>query len=108
MKRLFGWDPERRVKEVFHHDEADDHFYVETIQDVEPVIEANKQLYNQFDSHRDRFGEDIGARTLVARVPDVIIAELKKRGIWQDKAKLAAWLDTSEAAPWRTRPGRVA
>ena len=108
MKRLFDWDPETRTKQVFHHDEDSDHFWIETIQDEEPLLEANRQAFNSFNRADDRFGEEICGRTRVASISNTKIRDLKTRGIWQDKAKLAAWLDTPEAAPYRTRPGRVA
>lgn len=107
VKRLLGYDPLTGITEYFHMDDDDDHFTVETVQDPTPILEANREAFNSFNRPNDRFGEEIGGRTRIASIDLVKIEDLKKRGIWHDKPKLAAWLDTAEAAPYRTRPGHV-
>ena len=45
-KRLLNRDPLTGIEEWFHYDPQTDTTYVETLQDVEPVLEMNKQLRN--------------------------------------------------------------
>lgn len=107
VKWLFGRDASRGVTEYFHMDDGDDHFWIETVQDETPLLEDNRQHFNEFNRPDDRFGEEIGGRTRVASIPPVKELELRRRGIWQDKDALKRWLNTAEAMPYRTRPGRI-
>lgn len=45
-KRLLDYDPLTGITEYFHYDHQTDTSYVETIQDVEPILEGNKVLQN--------------------------------------------------------------
>lgn len=46
MKRLLDFDPLTGVKEIFHYDELTGDVHIETTQDVEPILDENKQLAN--------------------------------------------------------------
>jgi len=74
MSRLFfDYDPETRQTEFFHYDEMEATFTIETVEDVEPIIEANKKLYNEgdgFNAARD------GRR--IATIPNIIIDKWKR------------------------------
>jgi len=47
MKRLFDHDPLSGLTEWFHYDDATDKITIETVDDVEPVLDANKRSYNE-------------------------------------------------------------
>ena len=74
MKRLFDTDPLTGAIEHFHFDESEDKFTIHTVNDVEPVIERNKKLFNHDDggwnSTRD------GKR--IASIPMEIILKWKQ------------------------------
>jgi hypothetical protein len=88
---------------LFHYQPSDENgFVIETKQDVEPIVELNKAQFNLRDE-RSRYGDT----AQVARIPNVIWWDLKRRGIADDEAKLKAWLNDPDNRAFRTRPGRV-
>ena len=48
-KRLLDYDPETGVTEYFHYHADTDTTVVETVQDVEPILDKNKGLTNDDD-----------------------------------------------------------
>jgi hypothetical protein len=46
MKRLFDKDDFLGITEIFHYDELTKTARIETLQDVEPILDANKALQN--------------------------------------------------------------
>ena len=48
-KRLLDYDPDTGVSEYFHYDAHTDTTVVETVQDVEPILNRNKDLTNDED-----------------------------------------------------------
>jgi hypothetical protein len=46
LKRLFDYDPETGVRQIFHYDEMTGDVHIETQQDVEPLLNRNKALQN--------------------------------------------------------------
>jgi hypothetical protein len=105
-------------RRFFDHDEfsgltewfigTDEGFIIETTQDVEPLIEANKRLWNNTEKHT-KYGE----WTRIASTPFVILMELNKKGILRmdgsilDDKKYRDWLNDHENRHFRTRAGRV-
>ena len=80
---------------------------IEHAQDVSPILEANKQSYNQIDE-RARWGD--GAR--VAEIPNSVIADLNVQGIMRgfvvvDQKRMKAFLNDPANRYLRTRPGRI-
>lgn len=51
MKRLLGHDPLTGITEYFHYDNGDVH--VETVQDVEPILDHNKNQSNDDELTKD-------------------------------------------------------
>ena len=45
-KEVIGYSPYRRTD--LHVDETDDTFTINTVQDVEPIVEANKRKFNDY------------------------------------------------------------
>jgi hypothetical protein len=84
--------------------EQDGKFIINSVQDVEAIVEANKAAYNGVDE-RARFGKETFNR--VANIPNVVIEDLMQKGIWGDKKKLLRWLDDRDNLAFRTRPGRL-
>ena len=99
--RVLDYDAATNTTEIFHFDPETEGFAIETHQEVEPIIEANKFLYN----------EDTGSRhgdlTRVASIPLNIYWKLKQDGIIDDQKKFRAWLNDSSNRFFRTRGGRV-
>jgi hypothetical protein len=100
MSRLLDYDALTGISEIFHYDETNDTFLIETRQDIEPFVEANKRLYNE---RQERWGD--GQR--VARIPNVIYDQFLREGKLQDQAYLRRWLNDPDNRVFRTRPGVI-
>lgn len=101
--RFFHAIPEFGIVEKWHYDDATDTATIETVQDVEGVLELNRAEYNATDE-RARYKD--GAHR-VACIPMVVLQDLRKRGIADDPARMRAWLNDPENRYFRTRPGVV-
>jgi hypothetical protein len=101
--RLFNVMPEFGIVEKWHYDEQNDVAHIESIQNPTAIIEGNKAVFNATDEHA-RYGDGVHH---VARIPLVVLQDLKKRGIADDPKRLKAWLNDPENRFFRVRPGRV-
>ncbi len=102
MARVLSNDPETGIVELFHFDPETEEVTLQTIQEVEPLIDANKASFNEHTS-LDRFGD----MTRVASIPMSLYFELKRKGILDDQAALKRWLNDPDNRFFRTRPGVV-
>lgn len=108
MERLIDYDPVTKTRTVFEASPDGEEFRVTDIQDVEDIIEQNKREYAAVDE-RARYGD----LARVARIPDVVVADLQRRGILdpdgevKDEARFLKWLDDPANLHFRTRPGSL-
>ena len=80
-------------------DDAATTFTVRHSQDVEPILDSIA---------RDReIMPNTGANKLAARIPTVIYEELQRQGIADDPDRFKAWLNSSDAEPFRIWRGRL-
>lgn len=90
--------------DVLHYDPVEDKTTIQTIQDERPLVEENKRMFRDASGRWQEF-------TLVARLPEAMVAKLYHAGIniyrRDDFAKVLAKLDSSEWSHFRTRPGRL-
>lgn len=92
------------VHTLFHYDEAEDRGIIETIQDVEPIMDLNKQQSNSADSNWNQ------TMNHVARIPKSVIEQYRiEKGIdlMNDEAELKKFLNDPDQRVWRTRGGNV-
>jgi hypothetical protein len=108
-KWLFDHDPLTGETQHFIAEDGDDHFTIQTTQDVSAIIEANKQHALQFNSVRDPYGDKIGASARVASIPTSVYYDLLKRygHMRQNPGPWKRWLNDPDNAAFRTRPGTV-
>jgi hypothetical protein len=106
VDKEFIWsNPVLGTRTYFDTDEED--IVLETVQDADPVIEANKAALNNVDNRR--FGDG----KLVARIPIVIMLQLVQQGILSpkfavlDEKRFSAWLNSSDNCWMRTWPGNL-
>src|ERR1700744_4217502 len=102
--RVFESNPEEKKLKLFHFDHTTGGFAIETIQDVEDVIEANKAEYNDADNQRWE-----GDMRKVGSIPLTIYYELKAKG-WlpeQDQKAFLKWMHDPENRYFRTKSGRL-
>ena len=91
------------METTLHYDESADRLHIQTVQDVEPILEANKRAFN----HDDRqFNQQFNH---VARIPLIVIEQQRKLGndLMGDEAALRRFLNDSDNAFMRTKPGRI-
>lgn len=98
---FFNQNAELGITRWFDYDWETDTFGIHTEQDLEPSIEANKQLYNEAPTNWR------GDMHLVASIPMSIYFDLKQKGIADDDAAMKRWLNSSENQVFRTRPGAI-
>lgn len=80
-------------------DDASSTFTVQHSQDVEPILDGIA---------RDReIMRNDGDFKLTHRIPTVIYEELQRAGIADDPDLFRAWLNSSDATPWRIWEGKT-
>lgn len=99
------------IVEKISYDSLEDKLTVERIQDVEPILEANKADFNNAaELHSQRY-----KRPLVhaARIPLIVVEQWLKEGInvfdpsHEMKKKIRQRLNSPEWAYLRTIPGKI-
>ncbi len=95
-------DNEGGIKTVGHYDDLKDEMIVERVQDVESVLKSNKALYNETTGYTP--SKDMRH---VASIPAVVVEDLIKRKIWDDKKKMKQWLNDPDNRFFRTSHGAV-
>ena len=87
MKRLFDFDPLTGVTQWFHYNEATGDWGLESVQDVEPIIESNKAMQKDENYSKDGIKREWWH---AARIPVVIQEKwLREEGI--DVFKTEHW-----------------
>lgn len=99
-RRLFDHDPFTGVTEYFHYDPETDGFTIESTQDIEPLLEWNREVRNMAPT-------SWGDGKIVATWPAVITHQLMQDGIWGDPDRMRVWLNSDAAKPFRNRPGKI-
>lgn len=101
-RTLFDRDPLTGATQFFHYDEDTDTSIIETVFDVEPLLDFNKSAFNSIDE-RATWGDG----KMVARIPGPLYAQLKAKGVVDDEKAFKSWLNHPDNRFFRTRPGRV-
>lgn len=92
----FDYDPLNGVRQRLVI-EQDGGVHLEATQDVDHILKAAHESRMNFSKH-EKLGDDVK----IASIPMLIQADLVKKGIWQDKKRLFAWL-MNEGRPFLTR-----
>ena len=92
------YDARNGVERTMIFDDASTQFHVHHQQDVEPILDSIA---------RDREIMPHGENKLAARIPTVIYEELQRQGIADDPDLFKAWLNSSDAEPWRIWKGQL-
>jgi hypothetical protein len=102
-KRLFDIDEFSGTREIFHWDDSTETFAIELQQDVEHLLEETKSSFNTYGGPTDKWGDT----HKVASIPMTIYQEWLQSGKAKDEEYIKKWLNDSDNAVFRTRPGRV-
>lgn len=97
----FDYDPINGVRQRLVI-EQDGGMHLETTQDVSQIVKSAHETRGNF-SKFERLGDD----PKVASVPMLVMHDLMKRGIWQDKRALWTWLNSPEGRIYKTRDIRL-
>lgn len=100
-RRLLSRDPVTGVETYFHYHDDRDAFTLETVQQVDDVLDANKRDYNDAQTGWK------GDMHKVASIPMTLYLDLKRQGILDDQAALKRWLNDPGNRYFRTKPGKV-
>jgi hypothetical protein len=93
------------IKERHVYDDMEDKLYIERVQDVQPILEANKRA---FDVDDRRFKNE--AFNHVARIPMIVIEKVKRESgidLLKDEKALKKFLNDPDNKLFRTKPGRI-
>lgn len=85
------------------HEEPDGTVHIETVQDIEPLLQANAELRKDRGADRFRIG-DGSHQNLVGRIPLWLLFVLRKRGI--EGPALIEWLE--KHPKYKTTSARLA
>ncbi len=91
--------------ETLQYDDATGRMVVHTVQDVAPILDANKAAY---DHDNRRWGNE--PMHHVARIPLVVIEKMRvEKGIdlMKDEDAMKAFLNDPDNKFLRTKPGRL-
>lgn len=99
------------VETKYHYDQSADRLIIERVQDIEPIVEANKRKFNEANGHEStRWKGDLHH---VASVPEVVIEKwCKLHGFTfaefiNDPKISKRFLNDSSNKNFRTKPGRI-
>lgn len=106
MKRTLDYDPIKKLGQRMHF-QPDGSFFIETLQDVEDIVELNKAQMAQADE-RKRWS-DSGAGEHLARIPLSILYSEPLKTILDnnDMKAFRKWLDDPANIAFRSRPGSL-
>lgn len=104
QKRLLDLDPETGTTEWYIYDDALDQVTIHTVQDVGPILEANKARYAMTDERANWKGD----WHRVGQVPLSVWQNLPPGIKWsKDQKAMKRWWNDSDNLLFRTRPGRI-
>ena len=88
--------PEARRKLIYH--EQDGRTFLETRQDVEPIVEAARILADEVPDKDFRHA---------AFIPDIVLDQAMREGWFHDKSAWKRWANDPANARFRTWQGRL-
>ena len=90
------------VKTSGFYDDTDGKVHFHSEQDVTPILRDNFEHKKEFDiQNNTRLGK-YGEFCKVASIPNIVVDELIRNGIWNDRKALKKWLNQSDQTPFRT------
>jgi hypothetical protein len=100
-KRLFSHDPEFGVTKFWHADDESDKCWIETVQDIEPLLK------DAYECRKETQGTRWGDGAHVAYIPAFALAEAYASGNQINPDYWRRWLNDPNNVRYRTRPGKV-
>lgn len=111
--RIFTPKDEAGITTFWHFDDATDIATIQSVQDVDDIIEDNKAAYNSVDERSNWKGD----LHLVGRIPMLMLNEMQQQGLVDREfnvidheevnKRVAKFLNDRDNLAWRVRPGRI-
>jgi hypothetical protein len=101
QRRFFSHDDTFGVTKYWHYDDDTDTATIETVQDIEPLLEAANRSRIETDGKRWGDGKH------VAFIPQTVLAEWYAHGKQLDQDYMRKWLNHSDNRKYRTFTGKV-
>jgi hypothetical protein len=96
------------MNEKYHYDELSDTLRVQRVEDVTPVIEANKRAFNEASrTHKDEVFNHKASVPMSAIEQYCQTHGIKWADFWADTNKQKQFLNDPENRFFLTRPGKV-
>lgn len=89
---------------VYDTVEQDGGLLITKKQDVQAILRRAKFERDNFPEHHGSYGKDM---VKAATIPNIIVEQLMKEGIWQDKKRFKDWLNQYDNRCFRTSAGKV-
>lgn len=89
------------VRQEVWYEEHTDTITFRDVQDVDSILDDNRRELNF--NHGKKFGNF----TKIATIPNIIVNQLIKEGIWHDPVAFKKWLNKSEFSKFRTKEGQI-
>ena len=99
---LFDEDPITGTRTIFVPEGDDGDFTLVYEQEIDDLLGDNQENRKERDSHAR--WDDINH---IARIPNILLWEMKKKGILDDEKEMKKWLNDPDNKVFRTREGRV-
>ncbi len=103
-RKFLSRDPITGLTHYFHPSDDGETFGIESVVDVEPILDDNKRIYNAESSKGRNWRGDMHR---IASIPLHVYMDLDQKGIINDEKKMKAWLNDPENRYYRTKGGRV-
>ena len=101
--RVLDFQPDTGIRELFFYDADRDRFKIETIQEIDPILEGNRASRNQTDENANWKGDMVK----IGNIPLVLYFKMMREGILDDQKAMKRWLNDPVNEVFRTRKGRV-
>jgi hypothetical protein len=89
------------VRQEIWYDEHTDTLTFRDLQVVEDVLDENRRERN------NEHGKPFGEWKRIAQIPALIVNQLMREGIWDNKERLKKWLNDQNNIKMRTKEGRL-
>lgn len=99
-RRLLGHNEHTGVTTYYNFDEETGDITLEEHAEVGTLLEVNKALANDRSGFKGEFHH-------VAHIPQIIVQQLMREGIWDDEERLKAWLNDRDNRAFRTLHGKL-
>lgn len=90
------------VKTTNWLDKSTGDVFSHTEQDMSPILDLNKEHRKEFAVERNSSTGKFKEWCKVASIPNIVVDDLMRKGIWNDRKRFKKWLNQVANKPFRT------